>query len=75
MNLLRVSDAAAALTVSTRTVRSWILSGALPVVKVGPRPVGARQRDTRAVRIEASEVQKLMEKPSRQIRLTCGARG
>jgi excisionase family DNA binding protein len=48
-DLLTVSEAAAALHVSTPTVRRWIGSGKLPAVKLGPRIVRLRRHDVAAL--------------------------
>lgn len=44
--LLTATEAAELLRVSTRTLRRWIASGALPAYRVGPRgPIRCRRRD------------------------------
>lgn len=64
MELLSVSSAAALLSVRPSAVRAWILRKQIPFVKIGPRPAGSRERDTRAVRIEKGVVLSLIEKRS-----------
>lgn len=59
--LLRVSESAAELAVKESTIRAWILSRRIGVVRVGRR----------AIRIPASEIAKLIEAgriPAREVR-------
>ena len=57
---LTVSAAADLLGVSVPTIRRWINEGALPAVKIGPKPRGA-VRDNRPVRIPADSLSRVIE--------------
>ena len=57
---LTVTEASALLGVSVVTIRRWIADGALPAVKLGPRPRGVA-RDNRPVRVIASSLADVIE--------------
>lgn len=47
---LRVTDAAAQLGISPRTLREWIRRGVLPGYRLGPRLIQVRRTDVDAIR-------------------------
>ena len=57
---LSIAAAAAHLGLSSATIRRWIDQGALPAVKVGPKPRGS-QRDNRPVRVRVEDLNRIIE--------------